>query len=259
MSLTDSEQKEHKSIWIGQEIQASKASFYNHYIASHLRPHMGKKILEIGVGIGNITEALIKNVESYIGIDAVEEHIQVASERFKNYPFKGFTLSVDNCASLNMISKEEVDTIISVNCFEHIENDESVMSWIYNWAKPGTHFIFLVPAHQLLYSGLDIQGEHFRRYNKKLMKDRIQHTGFFLEGMRYINLIGAIAWFLVGKCSRNHKPVRHDQISTAWKVMYSLLPLARYPLMLQQKLETICQVPAGLSLIVWGKKQGNNE
>jgi SAM-dependent methyltransferase len=250
----------YKNTWIGQQTQAEKGSFYNHYIASHLLPHIGKNVLDIGMGIGNVTEELISKVESYTGVDEAAEHMQVAHRRFKKYPFKGYAISVENPESLKMLNHDDVDTIISVNCFEHIEDDVKVMSLLCDWARPGTRFAFLVPAHQLLYGALDIQGEHFRRYSKKLMKEKLNRAGFSMEGMRYINFIGAIAWFLIGKSAKNKKQhVGHQRMSPAWKIMYILLPLAKYPLMLQRKLENIIPMPVGLSLVAWGRKRNSND
>ena len=142
---------ENNCIWQGQKVQADKFQFYNRYLASHLMPYIGKHILDIGVGIGNVTEALIGKTESYIGLDVVAEHIEIARDRFRHRSFKGFPVNVESCGSLDILEGETVDTIISVNCFEHIKNDVLVMSILCDWALPETKFVFLVPAHQQLY------------------------------------------------------------------------------------------------------------
>jgi hypothetical protein len=54
---------------------------------------------------------------------------------------------------------------------------------------------------------------------------------------------------------RKETQSRPEQLNWRWRVLYSLLSQAKYPLMLAFKLEEILEPFFGLSLIAWGKKE----
>ncbi len=54
---------------------------------------------------------------------------------------------------------------------EHIENDFKFLYKLLNKLKRGSRIYITVPAHQFLWSDVDPYGGHFRRYNKKMVKN----------------------------------------------------------------------------------------
>ncbi|MCX6702399.1 MAG: class I SAM-dependent methyltransferase [Candidatus Wolfebacteria bacterium] len=81
------------------------------------------------------------------------------------------------------------DLVIITDVLEHIEDDRQAVSWIYDHLKRGGHVLVTVPAHQFLWSQMDVLTEHFRKYGRKellgLFKDKfsarkISYYNFFL-------------------------------------------------------------------------------
>ncbi|MCE5248807.1 class I SAM-dependent methyltransferase [bacterium] len=249
---------EHKTtdaVWEGQVIQAREACFYNGFLASLLKPHTGSRILEIGMGIGNLTELLIGHTVSYIGIDNVNEHIRWAHERFTGRAFEGLVLDIEDSEALQALKEKEFDTIVSANCFEHLKDDAAVLKNLCLMSPPGTKFAFLVPAHGMLFGAMDVQAEHYRRYSRTGFIRTLEQSGFTVEGSRYFNMTGALAWFLMGKFPIGKKPEgQSEKAGSHFRLLYAGLTLLRLPLNVILKLETQIPEPFGLSLIVWGKK-----
>ncbi len=258
MTRPQDERSQADTIWAGQLAQAEAARSYNRSIASLLVSHLGKRILEVGVGMGNVTEFLVGQSETYVGIDLVAEHVRIASERFARHSFEAFVADVESPGYLDLLRGKAIDSIVSVNCFEHLSNDESVLTALCEWAPPGTRFAFLVPAHQRLYGSLDVQAEHFRRYGRREFAATLQRAGFRVDGTRYFNVIGALAWLVAGSLTRgrNAGHTGQSELQPIWRLLYRGLSLARYALTVEFALEAVAPPPFGLSLIAWGAKNG---
>ena len=68
---------------------------------------------------------------------------------------------------------------------EHIENDFEFLSKLLNKLKKGSRIYITVPAHQFLWSDVDSYGGHFRRYNKKMVKNLTNKLDVNLEYFSY--------------------------------------------------------------------------
>lgn len=241
--------------WEGQLIQSRDLQFYNRQIASLLRPHLGKRILEFGMGIGNVAQFLMKDMETYIGVDAVAEHVSIALRRFNMSGFEAYVADVRQPECFGFLSQKEFDSIVSVSVLEHIEDDISALVALNRISKIGTSFAFLVPAHPCLFGYLDKQGGHFRRYSKNDFYEKLAKAGFSVEGMRRCNLPGAIAWYLAGKVPRHSANLPSCQEMTPrWNILYLMARLFRKQLGLWFSIENYIPFPWGLVLIAWGKK-----
>jgi hypothetical protein len=56
--------------------------------------------------------------------------------------------------------------------------------------------LIFVPALPWLYSELDKQVGHFRRYTKKKLTERVQQAGFSIVKARYFDMAGIIPWYI---------------------------------------------------------------
>ena len=68
---------------------------------------------------------------------------------------------------------------------EHIENDVEFLSKLLNKLKKGSRIYVTVPAHEFLWSDVDPYGGHFRRYNKKMVKNLTNKLDANLEYFSY--------------------------------------------------------------------------
>ena len=66
-------------------------------------------------------------------------------------------------------------------------------------------FLLLVPAHSVLYSKLDENIGHFRRYDKDELLKLLQDQGFDIEYYRPFNFAGLWGWLLNGRILKREK------------------------------------------------------
>ena len=104
--------------------------------------------------------------------------------------------------------------------------------------------LLLVPAVPAIYGTLDRAFDHYRRYTKSGLKSLLLGSGFRVEKLQYINLIGVVAWFVSGKV------LRRRSLGRAQVLFYDrmIIPWLR-------RLESLVPPPIGQSLVAIARKQ----
>ncbi|MEO8190367.1 MAG: glycosyltransferase [Acidobacteriota bacterium] len=178
---------------------------YNRWIVDRFRGAIGKRVLEIGAGFGNLTRHIAENgatppelvvasdldplaVEYLKGVFRGESRVRVASYEFPLAP-----------AAREELQRLGIDTIVCCNVLEHIEQDEATLADMHALLKPGGRLALLVPALQRIYGTLDEHLLHFRRYEKAELEAKILRAGFVLEDSRFVNRPGVFGWWLNGR------------------------------------------------------------
>ena len=171
---------------------------YNQVMFKLFSRYLGRRVLEIGSGAGNLSRFLLDR-DAVVLSDYEDEYLHLLRRRFGSYE------NVEiRCLDLNTFRAEDVthdaiDSVVCLNVLEHIENDRYVLSQLFQAIKPGGVVCVLVPAHQELYSDLDRNLGHFRRYTEASLTSLFRETGFVVETSRYFNWIGAIGWYFFGR------------------------------------------------------------
>jgi SAM-dependent methyltransferase len=167
---------------------------YNQWIYDRLRPGIGRRVLEIGCGMGTITQLLFDR-ELVIGVDVVDEfieHLQSVHARRSNVRFLKHDLSKGH----DGLESFRFDSALTANVFEHIEDDLEAMTAVHALLQPGGTFAMLVPAHPNLVGAFDRALGHHRRYTKQDLRGKLEAAGFEVEQIRYSNPLGAIGWLV---------------------------------------------------------------
>lgn len=180
----------------------SHAPKFSKWMADAVRPYIGKRVLEIGAGIGNLTRYFIPRTR-YTVSDIDINYLDYLRSYCKNKPYlevkKVDLTRAEDFASLN----EKYDTVICLNVLEHIEDDVAALRNIYSVLKSGDKVIVLVPQYEMLYSSLDKALGHIRRYSSKQLTKKLQEAGFEIEqAITDFNKIGVLSWIINGKILR---------------------------------------------------------
>ena len=233
-----------ESAGLSLEIQSrlSEVDRYNEWIFEQFRPYAGRRVLDVGCAIGNITQYLLDR-EFVCGIDVVEEFTIEIRKRFAGQPnFKAALFDIADPA-VTTLASDNIDTIISVNVLEHVEDDRQALDNMHRILAPGGKLLLLVPALQWLYGTMDAADNHFRRYSKRILRERVSAAGFDVQKVYYMNLIGIAGWFVNGKILKN------DLISTSHYSLYNrIVPVIA-------KVESMIHPPIGLSLVIVATKR----
>jgi SAM-dependent methyltransferase len=172
---------------------------FNRWMADTIAPYAGRRILEIGAGIGNLTRLLAPRRAAYVASDIDGEHMARLKTRFQHRP----NLRVARCDLANPADFEplagSVDTVVCLNVLEHVEDDRAGLRNIHRALSPGGRAIVLVPHDQRAYGTLDRALGHFRRYDHAELRARMEEAGFRVERILEFNRISRPAWRVSGQ------------------------------------------------------------
>ena len=158
---------------------------YNNFIVTQFINHATSKnkVLDFGAGIGTLSN-IWKKLEGTSIITCLEpdeRQVKIILER----GLSGYTsLSADSV----------FDYIFTSNVLEHIEDDSSALKTLFNYLTPDGKLGIFVPANQLVYSHIDKKLDHFRRYGKTDLINKVMNAGFKIDKCDFVDSIGLFAW-----------------------------------------------------------------
>jgi SAM-dependent methyltransferase len=174
-----------------------EAVAYHRWIFEKIRPWLGKSILEVGCGIGNIT-GLLLNHGRVIAADMNEDYLRIIKEKFRSHSNLKEVLLWDIQMKPPKELSTVIDTIVCSNVLEHVEDDDSVLKNFYQLLPAGGRLVVLVPALNILYNVLDQELGHFRRYSRKELLKKLTLNGFNVRYLKFFNFFGIFGWFVNG-------------------------------------------------------------
>lgn len=188
--------EEHKTF----EFEAlAAANRYRRAIVSELAPYLGKKVVEIGAGVGQITASLQE-------VPSVETILAVEPERDFHDAHRGRPWTLLRGTSRDVDARGDWDSAVLVNVLEHIESDVEELAWLRQLVRPATgHVCVLVPARPELYAEIDRDFGHFRRYTQPELQSKFTEAGLEMKACHYFNWAGYFAWGLSMKLLRQRR------------------------------------------------------
>ena len=187
----------------GSQILAriSRAPRFNAWMADTIRPFCGDRVLEIGSGVGNLTEKLIPR-RKYVVSDVNPLYVQTLERLRADRPY----LDATYCDVTDLASFPNTggpfDTVICLNVVEHVQDDTAALRNMRSVLQDGGSAIVLVPQGQWNFGTLDEVLGHKRRYSDAELRALALRCGFVVKQVIEFNRIGTVAWFLNGKVLR---------------------------------------------------------
>lgn len=227
----------------GQEFAPlSLARNYYNWIFSFFEPYLGSEILEHGAGAGVISEKLLSyDPKRLMLLEPASNLIPILQRKFQHLPH--LTI-VDRTLeqAVGQLSASPLDTIVSVNVLEHLENDQRELAMMHQLLKPGGHLLLFTPAFQSIYGSMDRKVGHYRRYRLGELSKKLEQAGFTVETMRYFNMTGYVTWGI------SNKLLKVENLSmTPVKIFDKIVPLLRLT-------EKIIPPPFGQSIVAVAKR-----
>ena len=220
----------------------AKARNYNRWLVRQVAGFLGQRILEAGCGIGNLSSMLLDR-RRLVLVDNEPMYAAALKRQFGSRT----NVRVDQ-ADLGepgiheRWKDEQLDTIFCSNVLEHIESDDRVLDSFHQTLTSGGHCVVVVPAGAWLYSGMDRELGHHRRYTQRQLHDKMTAAGFDVVFTRQFCRFGSIGWAVSGRLlGRRHLSPRQmiwfDRLWPITKLLDRVLP-----------------VP-GMSLVMVGRKR----
>jgi 2-polyprenyl-3-methyl-5-hydroxy-6-metoxy-1,4-benzoquinol methylase len=220
-----------------------EARRYGAHLFDLFRHDVGKRVLEVGCGIGTMTQRLLEVADSVVAIEPNLNCVMRTRELLDGHP--RFTLRVchlEEC-DLGELAAQRFDTVICVNVLEHIADDVAALKSFAKVLVPGGRALIFVPAVQAAYGPLDAELGHHRRYSKPTLARAFAEAGLEMLTLRYTNPIGLLGWMY------NAKVTKSTAHSLAQVRLFETL-VAPWAL----PLERVLPPPIGLSLVAVGRK-----
>jgi 2-polyprenyl-3-methyl-5-hydroxy-6-metoxy-1,4-benzoquinol methylase len=207
----------------------SQTNQFNRWMADTIRKYVGSQVLEIGAGIGNLSQHLAARRKTYIATDIDDEHLARLRVRFHQRPNVILRKCDLSCPADFADLKERADTVVCLNVLEHIEDDATGLGNIHSALKPGGTAIVLVPQGQKIYGTLDEVLGHFRRYSEQELRKKMEAAGLHVERVLHFNRITMPGWYLNGRILKRKSFGRFqlfifDHLVWLWKILDRLIP-----------------------------------
>jgi SAM-dependent methyltransferase len=218
-------------------VQMDQAPHYNAWLGRKLRPHLGRRVLEIGAGIGTITREIAPGREKVIALEADAFYVQRLRNLFRGsevvQPLHAPVERTDWAA----LARESLDTVMLSNVLEHIEDDATAVRQFRAVLPVGGRLVILVPALMSLYGSIDEAIGHYRRYDPAMLRGVLETNGFEVESVEWLNLLGIPGWFV------NSRLLRRRAVPGLQIRLYDRIA----PLL--ARLESNIKLPVGMSLL----------
>lgn len=132
-------------------------------------------LLELGCGTGFVLSGLQKAFPSLrlYGSELFPEGLDFAGQRLSQ-------ITLFQMDARIIPFEDEFDVIGAFDVLEHVEEDEAVLSQMYRAVRPGGGILLTVPQHRLLWSVVDEQAYHKRRYSRRELVSKVEQAGFHL-------------------------------------------------------------------------------
>jgi SAM-dependent methyltransferase len=213
------------------------APHYNAWLGSRLRPHIGRRVLEVGAGIGTITRQIEAGRERVIALEADSYYAQRLSNLFRGSPVVTPIHAPVEETDWDTLAAERLDTVLLSNVLEHILDDAEAVRRFRSVLPAGGRLVLLVPALPAIFGTLDEAVGHHRRYTRAALHSLLEANGFRIELMESLNFLGIAGWFLNGKILR-----RRSLPLLQLRIYDRIAPLLA-------RIEAIWKLPVGMSLL----------
>jgi glycosyltransferase involved in cell wall biosynthesis len=221
-------------------VELERATRFNVWLGDVLRPFVGDAVLEVGAGIGTLTNQFIPR-ERYVASDVNPHYLRYLDAYAVGKPYLR-VLKLDVAEPLDFRDlRGEFDTALIVNVLEHVPEAPALRN-LHSALQPGGRVVVLVPQHPRLMGTLDDALGHLRRYDPSALRSALATAGFEVERVFDFNRVSVPGWWLNGRLLRR-KTFSRVQL----KLLDTAMPLLR-------RIDRVWPWP-GLSLIAVGVRR----
>jgi SAM-dependent methyltransferase len=182
--------------YIGDELELfAAATVWKSYLARQVSPFLGRRVLEVGAGLGGTTRLFCRDAAHFDRWLGLEPDPSLAS-RFAAEVDSG---ALPSCCAIQVGTLESLDeaegafdSILYIDVLEHIEHDQAEVARAAARLAPGGFLVVLSPAHNRLFTPFDKAIGHYRRYDRPMIR-ALDPPGLSLVRLRYLDSVGMLA------------------------------------------------------------------
>lgn len=180
----------------------SGADKFNRWMYETIKPFCKGRVLEIGGGIGNISQCFLNDGDELVVTELQTEYCDIIRKRLGNRQNLKGVLEMDIVDPEFDLKYSEwfgtFDAVFALNVVEHIEDQHRAIANCKKLLKKGGNLVILVPAFQTLFNHFDTALGHYRRYTNKTLQAVFDANELAIVHRQYFNLIGMAGWWVSG-------------------------------------------------------------
>jgi 2-polyprenyl-3-methyl-5-hydroxy-6-metoxy-1,4-benzoquinol methylase len=160
---------------------------YNDFLVSLICKEVkpGELVVDFGAGIGTFSKQV-----------AIAGHAVHCVEPDQRQLERLLALGLPASENIANFENESIDLVYTLNVLEHIENDLEVLKACFQKIKPGGYMLIYVPAFNILFSSMDKNVGHLRRYTRSTLAEKVRLSGFTIVRNEYVDSAGFFASLL---------------------------------------------------------------
>jgi SAM-dependent methyltransferase len=228
--------------YVGTELYVlAEVNSYYRWVISQFAPFIGKRVVEVGAGIGTFARSLLSHtsLSELVLVEPGDNLFPLLQRQFAEEP----RVTVVHGYFRRLAVPATADSIVAVNVLEHIAEDQAFLDDAHEVLTPGGTLLLLVPALPWIYGSLDQAFGHYRRYTKTSLVGKLHAARFGIIRLSYLNLPGIAGWLLTGRV------LRRTTLKSRYVRLYD-----RWVIPWLSRLEGRWEPPFGQSLIVIARK-----
>lgn len=205
-----------------------------------IRPHLGRRVIEIGCGIGNFTREIL-GCEKIVAVDSEPACVEIVAKEFPGVECFVRDIGRESIADL---ARFRPDSCLFINVLEHVENDRQAVCDAAELLAPGGSVIIFVPAFQSLFGPIDRHLGHYRRYAPRAIRELADAAGLRVARLHHVNAVGFLGWWA------NARIFRREAQSEVQIDVFD-----RWIVPVMSRVETVIRPPFGQSLLAVLRKE----
>ena len=167
-------------------------------------------VLDFGAGTGGMLSLLAQYHPNLVGYDPDPQHVSRIQSR-----------GIPAVSALTQIPNASLSGVCSFNVLEHIEDDVAALTQLRAKMVSGAKLFVYVPAFMDLYTQMDTDVGHYRRYTREQLCEALAKAGFQVEAAGYHDPLGYIATRLL-KFMGRATPVTGGSVKFYDRLIYPL-------------------------------------
>jgi phospholipid N-methyltransferase len=166
-------------------------------IVSRFEKFLNHPILEVGGGLGQITNELLKTKGDVTSLEPDPVLFEILRTKYS----QRVLLNVSQTTVGDFVDepgvKAQFGSAVYVNVLEHIENDLDELTKTHELLVTGGKLVIFSPALPILYGSMDGLSQHFRRYSKTSLISTIEKAGYKVIHAEYFDFVGIVPYFIM--------------------------------------------------------------
>jgi len=179
----------------------ARARKFSRWMSDAIRPWVGRAVLEVGAGIGNLTVHLVPR-DRYLATDINPDYLDYLANFAFGKPYLEVGALPAEAAEGFAPHAGRFDTVLCLNVLEHLDEPVPVLRNFRAALAPGGRAIVLVPQGPGRFNSLDRALGHRLRYTRSHLRAVVEEAGFEVEALLDFNRAAVLGWRLNGLLRR---------------------------------------------------------